>query len=175
MKSMKNKLVIGIVAVVVLVGAYFFPQGNTVVERVVEKTVGAVAGPESTNPYVSINGLQTWSTGKRLNTATSTACAIKSPAATSTIEFTSLQINTASSTATTWRVSTSTDGFATTTSLNYFALASGAQGSYVLMSTSSNAYLIAKPNTYLVWSVEGTVISGTANFQGTCTAEFKVL
>jgi len=158
------------VVAVALVGSYLFPQAGTIVQN-----LGAQPGPDSTHEYYSVNGLAVYKTRKALNAATTTPCAIKSPAATSTLVATGLQITTGSSTAVTYRVATSTTAFATTTSLNYFALASGAQGSFNLLSTTSNAMLIVPPSNYVVWGVEGTVIADATKLLGTCSAEFRVL
>lgn len=142
----------------------------------VETATGAVSSPDILSPYISVGGMKEFSQNRSFATATNTPCAIQSPAATSTLKVAQAMITVASSTATTWRLSTSTTPYATTTSYDYFALASGVQGSFTLNgSTSTTAtYMIVPPNTWFVWSVEGTAIGDATKLLGFCDAKFTV-
>jgi hypothetical protein len=119
------------------------------------------------------NGVYTTAVSKALATATTTPCAVLSPNATSTMMFSTFNVTTSTSTAVTLTVATSTTAFATTTVLNAFSLASGAQGMFTQLSTSSAGAVMA-PSTYVVWGVAGFAPADTAKFLGKCSVEFKI-
>lgn len=164
-----------VVIVIIALGGYVFPSvQNSVIERI----VGGSAGPERTDSCESTNGVQKCWERKKLNVATTTPCAIKSPAATSTLLSASLQVQTSTTTATVWTLAKAATAFATTTQFSQYSLGSGALGSMV--STSSTAVAIdgvgvIAPNQFIVWGVQGTVVSDTAGkLGGVCQAEFQV-
>lgn len=163
-----------IVAVLIFVGLSF--RTKDTITQIKTNTVGAISGPDFMSPYYSVGGVYTYKTGKALATATTTPCSLISPSSTSTLMSAAIQISTASSTAITIRVATSSTAFATTTALNWFALASGALGSFSYTSTSSasSAYMIMSPNTYVVWSLDGIIGSDTTKLNGSCFATWNV-
>lgn len=131
-----------------------------------------------------LNGLHKCVVRQPLKTATTTACAIKSPAATSTLAFTRVTVDTATSTATKWVATQAATAFATTTAISSleFQIASGAQGTALVTATTSSAVLpgtnafVFAPNTWLVWGVQGVsnITSGnSALLAGSCHAEFN--
>lgn len=141
--------------------------------------VGAVTGPDSFFDCETHNGIQRCFTRKGLVGATTTPCAIKSPAATSTLIISELRINVGTSTATTWTAATSTTAFATTTLfVPTISLASGAQGTMTAATTtlSNNPDNVFKPNTWLVWGVAGinNVVDAT-KLTGICQATFETI
>lgn len=178
----KNVWIAIVVVAIIALGSYQFPK----VHQTVNQVLGSVTGPD--NPYecTSSNGLQTCKVRQALNVATTSVCSIKSPASTSTLVYTGLQVTTATGTAVTLHLATSTSGFATTTSLltNPLTLASGAQGSYKYTGTTTPDTLVGNsadaqwdlmpPNTYVTWSAAGFIGADTTKFLGTCGAEFKV-
>ncbi len=170
-----KKLTIGILVIIAIVfAALSFRTKDTVVVNKdgTVTTLGSVSSPDIMSPYFSVGGVYQWKNARTLGTATTTMCSVQSPSATSTLDSARLQITTGTSTATIFTVATSTTAFATTTALNRFSLASAAQGSFALMSTTSDAYRIMSPNTWVVWSVEGTVISDATKLLGTCNTTF---
>ena len=170
-----NKIILGsVIAGVLAVAGFALSKDTNVTVSVPEQRLGALADIPS--PYFTIGEVRTEYRRQSLNTATNTPCAILSPAATSTIEFANIALNTASSTATTWKISKSATAFATTTLVNTYSLASGALATFALQGTTteSSANVIG-PSQYLVWNVEGTVIADSAKFNGTCQAEFRVI
>lgn len=172
MTDKKVKLALVVVAIIAI-SAFIFPRSNTVVERI----VGAASGPELLSPFFSVDGVRHEYRKSKLNTATTTPCALKSPSATSTLVFASLEISTASSTATTWTLAKAANAFATTTLLNTFSLGSGALGTMVATSTTVVAVddqTVIAPSTFLVWGVAGTTVSDVTKLNGVCQAEFIV-
>lgn len=168
----KTNIGIGLIAIVALVLSFTAVTKtpvNTTTE--VTKNVGSVTGPDLYSPYWNVNGVRTWYAGQALAKSTTTPCSLKSPASTSTLTVAGIQIGTASSTAITIRVATSSTAYATTTTLNSYALASGALGSFNQNSTSSQTSVMA-PNTYLVFSLDGIIGADSTKLNGTCFAEW---
>lgn len=175
--SLKKVLaVIAIVAIAALSGHY--TGGTRVIEN---KNPGALTGPDISSPYLSVGGVREEYRHQTLATATTTPCAIQSPAATSTLNYAALRIDTATSTATTWTLAKATSAYATTTKLAGFSLGSGAFGTMNASTTPSTSTTIIDdtnviaPNTYLVWGVAGTIISDATKLNGVCQAKFTVI
>lgn len=139
---------------------------------------GAAAGPDILSACTSQNGVQTCRYSKGLALATTSPCAIKSPEATSTLTFASLQVNVASTTATTWTAAKSATPTATTTAITTFTLASGARGTMVASttyaSTTPDSINIFAPSTWLVWGVAGVPVPNLTSdkLKGVCEASF---
>lgn len=136
-----------------------------------DATVGSVTGPDSFFECETHNGFRICSTGKELTVASSTACALKSPSATSTLLGTGLSLRTGTSTAVTLRVATSSTPFATTTVLWTQPVASGALGAWNFSPTTT-AVQVFSPNTYIIWDAQGFVGGDSTKFRGTCGAQF---
>ena len=179
---MNNKFIsVALIAILVIaIGAYTFPKGNTIVERV----VGAVTGPDSFFDYVANNDLQKFGQTKPLTTATTTVCAIKSPTATSTLSLGGVKLIVSSTTASVVTIAKATTAFATTTRLSRASVAAGAQitltvfvasttgvyGSLGQIHTADETDIIFAPNTFMVVGMEGNI--GTFSPTGSCSAEF---
>lgn len=165
----KNVL-IGLGVIVLLVLGVTFPRGNSVVQQI----VGATAGPDDTNPYHSLNGVEQWNYSTKFNKASTTLCSFKSPAATSTLTFASLNISTATTTVTVYDIAKSVSPAATTTKLaNTITLGSLAKATIVASSTSADveSNFVFGPNTYLNFKFGGT--QGDTNvLVGDCKAIF---
>lgn len=153
-----------------------------VITQVVKEpmTLGALSSPDIPSPYISVGGLATYSYKSSLITASTTACVIQGPAATTSIEYSGVQITTATSTATTWTFAQSTDRWlgSTTPIVASFPLASGAQGSFAFHASTTQSVAsggILAPSNWLVWTVAGTSISDSTKLNGTCSAQLKVL
>lgn len=152
------------------------PQGPAGVSA---PKLGALSGPDLPYPYIGVGGVQTYSAKTALITASTTVCAIQGPSSTSSIEYSGVQITTATSTATTWTFAQSTDRFlgSTTPIVASFPLASGAQGSFAFHASTTQSVAtggILSPNSWVVWTVAGTSISDATKLNGTCSAQFKV-
>lgn len=192
MDKLKNPLILLAVAVVVSVGLVWGlgiggkqgPQGPAGGNGAngQDGKFGALAGPDIPSPYLRWGDVALFNAKMALNTATNTPCAIQSPAATSTLLTTTLQITTGTSTATAWYVSTSTSAFATTTNLvPPLALGSGKQGTFAVASSTAGAVytvdnnVTLSPSTWIVWTVAGTAITlgDTTHLLGTCQARFE--
>lgn len=181
----QNVLVIAVSVVLAVAGAWFLGVGGTNTETVTrevvkeiqkgESNLGALSSPDISSPYLGWGGVRSFKYRAALNTATNTPCAFLSPAGTSTLVSSQLIVTTGSTTATIWRTARHTTAFATSTaSINTFSLASGLQGAFntVATSTAVDANTTFPPNTYLVWSLEGTAHSDTTKLNGYCQAEF---
>lgn len=174
---MKNKgLLAGfaglLAAVVLLIGGF---MSHT---PVVENAFGALAGPDIPSPYLNWGGVRTYNAGISPTQATTTICAIQSPAATSTLTYASVKLDVSSSTATILDLAKGTTAFATTTAIgSTYAVAADAQA-FVLASTSpgAGAVTVFAPNQWFVVGVRGGVTPGSngAGFvpTGRCQATF---
>jgi hypothetical protein len=177
---MNNKLVIGSVAVALILGAYgaFRSAPAQVVERVIEKNLGALAGPDIPSPYLRWGDKVTYRAAVDATSGTSTPIRIQGPAATSTVTVT-FSITTPTTTALTWAVSTSTSrqGYATTTPFYTRGVAASAQDQFVVVPTLSQTNVVP-PNGWVTISAYGLGSGGAANggviFGGRATMEFQV-
>lgn len=130
---------------------------------------GSLTGPDIQSEYLCVNGVCRYFYKTPLAQSTSTVCAIKSPAATSTLSSGSLHIN-VNTTASTAVIGKATTAFATTTKLGQAGVAAGAELNLVASTSPiTDGATTFSPNTYLVASLEG---SGLVNLTGTCQAIF---
>ena len=160
------------VAASLIVGLTIARPVNTVVERVTDGKLGAVSSPVIQSPYFSFGGVTEWASHTDgAIAATTTPCALQSPAATSTIQFGSFRVASTSASATYIEFGKSTTPYATTTSLGILTLGAGAQGTLVASTTANWASLdgsaVFSPNTYFVAKVAG---AGNTQLNGTCNA-----
>lgn len=115
--------------------------GNTPVPTQQDPTFGAVASPDVISPYLTVGGVRHWFGRKdTLTQASSTACAIQSPAATSTLVHGSVRLTLASSSASIIQLAKSSQLTGTSTPIGspLFIAASG-QGTLVASSTIADA------------------------------------
>jgi len=154
----KNLGIALVVITLIAIGAYMFPKGNTVVERI----VGAVSSPDVQSSYLSVNDVRSWYESRSLNQASTTICSMKSPSATSTLVSGSVKLTTGTTTAIALELAKDTTPSATTTRISYIVLASGAQvtlRAFVASTTvavnsgvqytANETDLVFAPNTYL--------------------------
>ncbi len=151
------------------------PQGPAGRDGSNGKTLGALTSPDLPYPYISVGGVRKWSTKlETLIQATTTVCAIQSPAATSTLRFGSIRFVIASSTvATRATIAKATTPWATTTSLGAANIASNGAGTILATTTQVvpiDDVIVFAPSTYFVVGLQGGVGSFTPT--GTCVAEF---
>jgi len=106
-----------------------------------------------------------------LATATTTICAIATPAATSSLEWFAVNETVSTTTASTITVYKGATPYANTTFLAGQNVAAGAQTT-LMSSTTLDAFLLA-PSQYIV--IKQTGGTGTMSPTGTCSAEFVTL
>lgn len=144
----------------------------------VAQKVGALAGPDIASPYLTWGGVAHWAAHtENLTQATTTVCALQSPAATSTLRFGQIRFTVSSTSASTVYLAKAATPYATTTNLGSVALTAGAQGT-VLASSSPSTPLdpsqVFGPNTYFVVGMAG---GNAGNFSptGVCQAEWVTI
>ena len=174
---MKNNLisgaVFGIMALLIVVIGFAVIK-PTVVVNAVNNALGAVSSPDIQSPYFSFGGVRFWGAHtETLKTATTTPCALLSPAATSTLMTASISFKVSSTTASTVTLAKATTAYATTTLLASAALAANAQGTLVASTTASGGATLDGTNVFgpSQWLVVG-MAGGTGTFSptGTCQA-----
>ena len=172
---MNNKVIWLGLLVVLIVGAVLpmGKQNKTVVERVIEN-VGAVPGPDMSFPFIGVNGVRVWPMTAKMNAASTTLCAFKTPTATTTIiRSYSLQIETATATAAHITIATSTKSAATSTSN---ALVSNygvpANTGTTIAGVPANQLGILAPSEYLLFMTAGAGLGGYT-YGGSCNALFE--
>lgn len=151
---MKNYVIYaGIVVMSVALSSVFIKP----VQNVVNSTLGAVSGPDSSFPCESHNGLTTCTNRQEFNNASSTLVSFKSPSATSTLTFAAGTITTATSTATLFEWGRSPLLDATSTSLGNFKLAADIKATVLASTTPYTSGLgqtvdynyVIPPNTFV--------------------------
>lgn len=178
--------VVASLVVVWAVGGQVGPQGPAGVPGSPGKDgkLGSLSGPDIPSQYLRWGGVASYQAQADLTNATAatnTPCIMTSPAATSTLRFAMLRVTTGSSTATKWHLSKGTGTSEATTTANQlgaYSLASGIVGVFPYSAANSSSVDpvdVFAPNSKLVWTIAGTVISGTANFNGVCAAEWVAL
>lgn len=132
--------------------------------------LGAVSSPDIMSPYFSVGGVVEWKAHTiTLTQASTTVCAIQSPAATSTLSSANILFSVSSTTASTVTLAQSTTPYATTTSLGSITLAANARGQALASTTG----VVFSPNTYFVVSMTGGI--GTFSPTGVCQASWQQL
>lgn len=180
---MNKTLIIGVAIIVLGLGAWVFrpADGNMGPAGPMGPSgprAGAVSSPDINSPYIGWGGVRHFAARTdTLTQASTTLCALQSPAATSTLEFATLHIDVASSTATTVVMAKSATAFATTTAIETRTLASAAELNLVASSTGRTSGLpVFSPNTWLVVSQSGGGFAGsTFSENGTCQAIWGVM
>lgn len=111
-----------------------------------------------------------------LVSGTSTPCAIQNPFnATSTVLTVSMNITTATSSAISWAVGSSTTAFATSSNMESIAVAAGSQ--YTLTWDPGNNNAVLAPRAWIVIGADTATLPGTGAFNsiilaGSCQATF---
>lgn len=133
-------------------------------------SLGALAGPDIISPYLRWGGVATYAARvDTMNTASTTACSIQSPAATSTLELGSgANFTVSSTTATAVRVYKASYPATATTFLFGANIAANAQGA-VVATTSTDDFVFA-PSTWVNIVLSGG--TGTFSPTGACQAKF---
>lgn len=155
------------------------PVVNVNVPKQESVKLGAITGPEVPYNYFCIGGICSYYYSATLTTGvtgTTTPCSFLTPASTSTLVRTSMTLLEGTSTAATWSLASSTSPYATTTTFQQFTVSAGSATSLVSTTTLTKLNVF-KPNSYLVWGVQGYT-GGNGNgfiLNGRCQATFEVI
>lgn len=190
----------GIICLLLVVGATAYVQGfssyeapQTVMENVTIDTynrisqtqqaddiLGAMASPDVSGNWLRVGGVLHWYKSMDTDSATTTICTMKSPAATSTLVFASVNFDLASSSAVTVRFDQSAVG--TSTQQIGSTITVGASASAAILASSSpsinlnDAEVMFAANTDLTVWIQGALSGGNYTLtNGKCKAEWIVI
>lgn len=129
----------------------------------------------TTDDNISINSVSyTVARDASLEAASTTICALQSPAATSTLQSASVLLTTSSTSASTITLAKAATAFATTTLLNTGAVAAGAQATIIASTTSqggTDQASVFGPSQWFVAGMSGG--TGTFSPSGVCSAVWR--
>ncbi len=165
--------VVALVALVVAVVSFGKPRTSTTV--VESPNYGAVSSPDVQSDYLCVGGVCQTYRRSELKSATTTLCALPSPAATSTLDFASVRIaSTGTTSALTLSIAKSATAFATTTLLSGDQ-AVAANGPHTSFASTTVPLAIFSPNTWLVVSIAGGTGGQALTVpSGSCDAVFNM-
>ena len=182
-KTVVGGLVVGLLALTA-----FAVNLQTRLEQPQEQPQTALRGQENSFPCEVHNGVQRCFNRTTLNQASTTVCAIRAPAATSTLVSGSVQLTTGTSTTISLEIGKSTLFDATTTRISYdasivasaqetltafVASTTGVYGALGQQHTADEQDVVFAPNTYFVGKYGGA--AGSLNvLVGSCQATFEV-
>lgn len=142
-----------------------------------EETLGAAASPDSPFNWASWGGVKSYYGSMSMSSATTTVCAIQSPAVTSTLDFASANFDVASTTASIVTMARSATQYVTTTLLsNELSISANAGGLVIASSTlmDANGGNVFAPSQWLVISMRGGAGNPTLfSPEGKCKAVFQ--
>jgi hypothetical protein len=185
MNKLQNWLIGGLIVEFIALGIFVVSRPKPVItERDIPRdNLGALTGPEIPYDYFSFGGVRRFAGHMDFNTASTTLCSIKSPAATSTLIFASAQVSQATNTAIVIDFAKSSIMDATTTKLGTtFSLAANLKSSLIFASSTDSRVLsdiqlnqIFGPNTRFNVKFGGGAgpSTGTHGIGGTCNATFE--
>lgn len=169
---------LAVVAIVIAIIGVFTPTGRSMFGTIYDTFTGdyfnatqgfQIKGVTVLSTTTQTNNGVTTTYGKStLTTATTTPCAILSPAATTTLAYFSYRDNVGTTTASVLTLATSTSAYATTSVIATYSYAANAQVTYSWDPGGNNGQVA--PSTYVVVGLSGGV--GTFSPSGTCSAEF---
>lgn len=171
---MNNKALLITLSGLLIVGVigWFQPSPtDKVIERITEK-VGALTGPDITSPYLGVNGLRTWSTGKNM-IASTTPCSIQNTSGgTTTLIWAGLSTRKATNSPLTWVIATSSTAFATSSALATLLIPANNIQTLAVTATSTTGKYQLAPNEWIVFGADGKVGGGhnPPDLPGTCGA-----
>ena len=171
---MNKKITIGVIVALIVVGIAVYALRPTTQQK-----VGGLANNSQSSNFTAIGlgigDTYAVTTGDAVFMAPQqVTCSIQSPAATSSLTFASVDLQTtAVSTTTTWVLSWATTATATTTSIATIGTAKTASTMFDYAVSPVTTYI--PPSAYVnVW-VLASSSAQYANLSGNCTAEFHVL
>ncbi len=141
------------------------------------KTYVGAGGVTIASSTRNVSGIVYTDVRQTMAIATTTPCAIQSPAATTSVAFATgavgANFTVSSTTASVLTVATSTTAFATTSAVAIQSIAANAQITVVSTTTPANGGIVLPPRSWLVFGLSGG--AGTFSPTGSCTASFKGL
>ena len=182
----KNALLGALGALILIIGIAAFnlptPVVNVapVVEKIVEKPLGAIPGTEITGPNFTVGNVEVIQDGRAMTTGTTTPYAFR-PAATSTLAFAECLYDAASTTLSLWTFAKATTPYATTTRLGeQKSVAGGTKATFTATTspaTTLNNDLVFTPNQYFVVGVQGGTAGSTFSLTAAdrCKVGFRKL
>ena len=172
--DIKNGVIGALVGLTVLIGGLYLNQPTPA--PVSNQPVGAVSSPDINSPYMSFGGVRSWAGHtESLTQATTTVCAIQSPAATSSLRFAGVRFTVSSTTAARITLAKALTYNSTTTSLGVADLVAGAPATVIASTTGANFATLDGASTFgpNQWFVVG-MSGGTGTFSptGSCSAQW---
>lgn len=166
-KNIATVISVVVVAFVGLVAYLNIPTPQVVVQQ----PAGAVSNPDISSRYFSYGGVRHWGAKTTsLTQATTTVCALQSPAATSTLQLGSgVRLDVSSTTASTVKLAKASVPYdVSSTALGIANVSANAQATVV--ATSSADAFVFSPNQYFIVQMSGG--TGTFSPSGNCQATF---
>lgn len=159
-------------ALAVVVGTSFMKENTP--------PFSAVSSPILNTPYFGFGDVvQFRAKDSDLTAATTTVCALQSPAATSTLIRGMVRLSVSSTTASVVTLAKAATPYATTTPLNLVSVAANAQVTIVSSSTPETDGSISRavfgPSEWLVVGMQGGISAGTFSPTGVCQATWEAI
>lgn len=177
-----NYIALGVSVVALLVvGVVYFsaptqvPIDNESLVAKIRDMVGAMPGNVIQADSIVVNNQETKQYSQDLKKATTTPCAIKSPSATSTLDYASITFKTSTTTQSVLHIAKAATNTATTTLIGTaYTIAASAQATVVASSTANTtgAVGVFAPNQWLVFGLQGG--TGTVSPTGNCQARWII-
>lgn len=140
---------------------------------------GSLSGPDISSPYISYGGVRTWNRSRSsLIAASSTVCAIQSPAATSTLEKAVLRIDTSPAYAVTYEIGYSASTMNSTTTGIVSSYVVSSSGYAAIVATTTVTALtdgVVGPNSWVNFNISTSTATGSNQATGRCDASFREL
>lgn len=130
-----------------------------------QNNLGAVSGPDMPFSYLSWGGVEEYRLRQKMVTSTTTPCAIQSPAATSTLHFAYVDMDTSTSSNSIVTIAKAASAFATTTGITTRAVTANTQA-FIAASSS----IVFEPSQWLVVGMQGN--AGNYSPAGDCLASW---
>lgn len=152
--------------------------GNVGSQTEEEPQLGSASSPSVVDGCMEVSGVTTCYRSASMNNA-STTCALRSPAATSTLAVATAKFTNTFGGTFDFEVGKGTNIYATTTRLGYAsaAVSSGSIGSFIVATSTAPGAIgvdqnfVVAPSTYVNFKVG----SSSPTLRGTCNAEFRVI
>lgn len=173
MENLKTIGIAGLVAAVIAIGTIGLTRDEVVQSE--QPVFGALSSPDIVSPYFSFGGVREWAASVELRQASTSLCAIQSPAATTTLTSASLRVDFATTTAQQLEIGKATTAFATTTRLAIVSIAANAS-THLVATTSATALQdgIVAPYSWINAQITAGVGGAAGNVPtGRCNVVFR--
>lgn len=168
----KNIIIAGLMALFLTAAVYEVNQKPVTQPQ----KVGSLSGPDISSPYISVNGLQTWSQNIPMVQGASTTCLYQTPNSTTTLSALSYRFTLASTSAAQVEMGKSSGPDATTTLFGTtYTVAAGAQATVEASSTAGAAgdLMILAPSSWIAVKIAGGALGSLP--VGSCDVEVQAL